>query len=56
MMKWCFQIEVDEKETTLSREKLLEIGINALAQAYDKVGCYYDIGYNPQLITTNKTS
>lgn len=53
-MKVCFQVEVDEKETTLSREKLLEVGVNALAEAYGKVGCYYDIGYDPRTVTTNK--
>ena len=55
-MKWCFQVEVDESETTMSREELLQVGMNALAEAYEKCGCYFDIGYNPNMITTNMIS
>jgi len=53
-MIMCFQVEVDEKETTLSKEELLELGLMALTNAYEKTGAYFDIGYNPQLVTNGR--
>lgn len=55
-MKWCFQVEVDEKDTSLSINELLDIGLDALVEAYGKLGCYYDIGYNPQMVTKGKVN
>lgn len=45
-------VEVDEKETTYSRQELLDMGLDALTSAYKKTGAYFDIGYNPQLVTS----
>lgn len=50
-MKVAFMVEVDENETTYSMQELLNIGLNALTDAYEKTGAYFDIGYNPQLVT-----
>lgn len=50
-MKVAFLVEVDEKETTYSRQELLDMGLNALTSAYEKTGAYFNIGYNPQLVT-----
>ena len=40
----------------MKANELLDIGLNALAEAYDKLGCYYDIGYNPQMVTKRKVN
>ena len=50
-MKVTYVVEVDEKETTYSKQELLDIGLNALTSAYEKTWAYFDIGYNPQLVT-----
>ena len=49
-----FQVEVDEKETSLTKDELCELGLNALTGAYEKTGAYFDIGYNPQLVTDGR--
>ena len=51
-MKVAFMVEADEKETTYSKQELLDMGLNALTSAYEKTGAYFDIGYNPQLVTS----
>ena len=51
-MKVAFMVEVDEKETTYSIQELLDMGLDALTDAYEKTGAYFDIGYNPQLVTS----
>ena len=53
-MTVCYKVEVDETETDKSIQELLDIGLYALTDAYDKLGCYFDIGYNPQTVTTGK--
>lgn len=55
-MKWCYQVEVDETETSKTKQEIIELGLNVLAETFSKLGCYYDIGFNPNMITTNKTS
>lgn len=50
----CYQVEVDETETTLTKEELLDLGLMALTSAYEKTGAYFDIGYNPQIVTSGK--
>ena len=50
----CYQVEVDETETTLTKEELLDLGLMALTNAYEKTGAYYDIGYNPQMVVIGK--
>lgn len=55
-MRVSFMIDVDEKETTLSKKEILDIGLEAIAEAYERLGIYYDIGYNPQLITNSQLS
>jgi len=52
----CYQVEIDESETTLSKQELLDLGLMALTNAYEKTGAYYDIGYNPQMVTSGKRS
>ena len=51
-MKVAFIVEVDEKETTYSKRELLDMGLDALASVYGKTGAYFDVGYNPQLVTS----
>ena len=51
-MKVAYMVEVDEKETTYTKQELLDMGLDALASAYEKTGAYFDIGYNPQLVTS----
>ena len=51
MMKVAFMVEVDEKETPYSKQELLDMGLNALASVYNKTGAYFDVGYNPQVVT-----
>jgi len=55
-MKVCYQVEVDETETTLTQDELLNLGLEALADAYSKTGAYFDVGYNPTLVTKGKSS
>lgn len=55
-MTVLFQVEIDEMETSLSIQEILDIGLLALTDAYKKLGCYYNIGYNPQLVTKGKTN
>ncbi len=50
-MKVAFIVEVDEKQTIYSKQELLDLGLDALASAYEKTGAYFNIGYNPQLVT-----
>lgn len=50
-MKVAYVAEVDEKQTTLSREELLQMGLDALASVYSKTGAYFDVGYNPMWVT-----
>ena len=50
-MKVAFIVEVDERQTTYSKQELLDLGLDALAFAYEKTGADYEIGYNPQLVT-----
>lgn len=51
-MKVAFMVEVDERETTYSIQELLDMGLKALTATYEKTGAYFDIGYNPQLVTS----
>ena len=53
-MKIIYVAEVDEKETAYSKQELLDIGLEALATAYEKTGAYFDVGYNPQFVTIGK--
>ena len=53
-MIFCYQVEIDETDTSASMQEILDIGLMALTEAYSKLGCYYDIGYNPQLVTKGK--
>ena len=50
----CYQVEVDETETVLSTQELLDLGLTALANAYKKTGAYFDVGYNPQMVVYGK--
>lgn len=50
----CYQVEVDESQTTLSKDELLQLGLQALACAFEKTGAYYDVGYNPQMVIKGK--
>jgi hypothetical protein len=52
----CYQVEIDETETSLSIQELLDKGLMALTEAYSKIGCYYNIGYNPQLVIKGKVN
>ena len=52
----CYQVEVDETETTLTKDELLTLGMTALASAFEKTGAYYNIGYNPQMVTSGRRS
>ena len=53
-MTVLYQVEIDETETSLSIQDILDIGLSSLTEAYQKLGCYYNIGYNPQLVTNGK--
>lgn len=55
-MKVAFMVEVDERETSYTTQQLLDIGLNALTSAYTKTGAYFDIGYNPQLVTSGRSN
>lgn len=55
-MTVLYQVEIDETETSLSIQDILDIGLMALTEVYSKIGCYYNIGYNPQLVTKGKTN
>lgn len=55
-MTVLFQVEIDETETSLPIQDILDLGLLSLTDAYKKLGCYYNIGYNPQLITKGKTN
>jgi len=51
-----YQVEVDETETTLSKQEILDKCLNALSDALAPLGCYYDVGYNPTQVVTGKRS
>ena len=53
-MKVCFNVEIDESETEKSVQELLDIGLEALGQSYSELGCYFNIGYNPELVTKGR--
>ena len=55
-MKITFIVKVDENKTTYSVQELLDMGLEALTSAYEKTGVYFDIGYNPQLITKGRSN
>lgn len=55
-MKFWLQVEVDEKETSLTSRELVDVALRALAEAYMACGCYYDIGVNPEHIGLGKPS
>lgn len=55
-MTVLYQVEIDETETPLSVQNILDIGLSSLTEAYKKLGCYYNVGYNPQLVTKWKTN
>ena len=52
----CYQVEVDETETSMPIQDILDLGVVALARAYEKLGCYYSVGYNPEFVTRGKVN
>ena len=40
-MKVAYMVEVDEKETTYSKQELLDMGLDALTSAYEKNECSF---------------
>ena len=49
-------VEVDEKETPCSIQNLLDMGLDALTSVYEKTGAYFNVGYNPQLVTSGRNN
>ena len=55
-MTVCYQVEVDETETSMPIQDILDLGVVALARAYEKLGCHYSVGYNPEFVTRGKVN
>lgn len=45
-----YQVEVDEREANITAKEIADIGLNALSDAFRILGCYFDVGYNPNMI------
>ena len=50
-MIFCYQVEIDENEANAPVQEIIDKGLDSLAETFSKFGCYYNIGYNPQLVT-----
>ena len=50
-MIFCYQVEIAEGEASASVQEILEKGLTSLSDTFSKFGCYYNVGYNPELIT-----
>ncbi len=53
-MRFILEIEVDEKEAKKTPQDILDSTLNILSELYIKYDCYYNVGYDPNVVSTNK--
>ena len=53
-MKVLFCVEVDETQTDKTMLELVDMGMKALVEAYEQTGAYFDVGYDPRMVTSGK--
>lgn len=54
-MTFFYQVEFDETQTNLTPKEVADKGLKALSDSLSEIGCYFDLGYNPQLFIKAKS-